>query len=154
MGSSRVPSGIRTLSRSLCKTSGQVLFQQAAKAHDQPVIIQTGHGISKLQLYMGGGSIIRTGYNQYYHSKRIHRKNSGIALNRRTYGQNSDGRSILEKIFGKNSYFLKLSYLGQFWTFWALVCCKHHEFIIQLEYGIKSKTVFQIWILFGYYYIF
>ena len=54
-------------------------------------------------------------------------KNSGLALNKPTYGQNSDGRSNLEKFFGKNSYFLKPTYLGQFWTFWALVFRKHHE---------------------------
>ena len=37
-------SGVRTVSRSLCKTSGHVIFQHAAIARDQMVIIQTGGG--------------------------------------------------------------------------------------------------------------
>ena len=41
-------------------------------------------------------------------------KKSGLAVNKCTHGKNSDGRSIVEKFFGKNSDFLKLTYLGQF----------------------------------------
>ena len=65
-------------------------------------------------------------------------------LNKRKYGKNSDGRSILEKFFWKNSNFLKLTYLGQCWTFWALVCCKHREFyntiVIKFEFENKINV--------------
>ena len=52
---------------------------------------------------------------------------TGPALNKRMYSQKSDGRSILKKFIGKNSYFLKLSYASSYCFFNSLSFKGSHQ---------------------------